>query len=367
MNLKPIALALGATLVSPAAMADVDLAGKAVQIYGKLHASIDSYDRGAATAAIAEPGGIEVASNSSRLGFKGEKELGNGLSGVWKLESTIDVSGESGTLSSRNRYVGLGGSWGNVLVGIRDTPFKDLGGDYTLFGDTVGDYRALLGSVSAAGSDKEFTLRAQNMVQYDVRSGGFSAALLYSADPENKNSPDGGNGVAGQFKNTAAGVALGYAIGGLNVGAAWEKHTNIDAADGKSAKGVRVGVKYKLSALQLGGIYEKLSDDGYGAAIDRSAYGLNAAYRIGEFMLAAQYLKAAESKLAGGGDGATQYTVGGYYNLAKEMQLYLAYAALKNDPNASFQLARDGHGTAFAPTQAGETVSAISVGGSYSF
>src|SRR5690606_30678365 len=91
MKRHAIALALAGLLLSPAARADVDLMGKTLQVYGKLHVSYDLYDRGPATAAVADPSDSEVVSNSSRLGFKGEVDIGATTKALWKFESEIDV------------------------------------------------------------------------------------------------------------------------------------------------------------------------------------------------------------------------------------------------------------------------------------
>jgi len=361
MNKSAIVLAIGATLMAPVAGADVELLGKTVVLYGKLHGSVDYYDRGTETAAVPEPTGVEFTSNSSRLGFKGKKELANGLNGVWKFESSIDLSGESGTLGARNRFVGLSGGWGELVLGIHDTPLKEMLG-YTLFGDTVGDARNILGQVSS--NDKQFNIRAKSMARYQIKVAGFTGKLMYSPDFEDANDPDTGtDGV----KNKLLGAGVGYKIGGFEVGAAYEQQENIDGTIGKDASGVRVGVKYKIGGLQVGGVIESLKDDGYGARIARNAYGVNAAYKVFGITFAGQYLKAEESDLAGGGDGADQYSVGVSYEIAKGAQVYGMYGSLENDINASFRLGSDGHGQAYAPTLAGETVNAFSVGMIYSF
>src|SRR5690606_21673987 len=118
MKRHAIALALAGFLLSPAARADVDLMGKALQVYGKLHVSYDLYDRGPSTADAPDPSDSELVSNSSRLGFKGEVDIGETTKALWKFESEIDVAGEVGELKARSRYVGIGGHWGQVLLGI---------------------------------------------------------------------------------------------------------------------------------------------------------------------------------------------------------------------------------------------------------
>ena len=362
MNKKALVIALAATLTTPGASADVELLGKAVQIYGKLHASVDSYDRGAETASVPKPTGVEITSNASRLGFKGEKQLASSINGLWKFESEIDLSGESGTLSARNRYLGVGGVWGSIILGIHDTPLKEIGSSYTLFGDTVGDRRSILGQVS--NNDNQFNQRAKSMAMYQIKAAGFTGKLMYSPDFEDTNDPD--TGPTG-IKNKLTGAGIGYKIGGFDIGAAYEKQENIDNTAGLDASGLRVGVQYKIGGLHVGGIIESLQDDGYGTRIARNAYGVSVSYTISDITFAGQYLKADESDLPAGSDGASQYSVGVSYDIAKEARVYGMYSSLGNDTNASYRLARSGHGQAYAPTQAGETVTAFSLGVIYSF
>ena len=94
---------------------------------------------------------------------------------------------------------------------------------------------------------------------------------------------------------------------------------------------------------------------------------MNIAYKLADFTFAGQYLKADASSGVAADDGASETTVGVYYDIAKSAQVYAAYASLKNDAGASYSLARSGHGQQFDPTQAGETVSALSLGMIYSF
>jgi len=356
MRHKTIVLAIGAALAASAAHADVDLMGKEVQIYGKLHVSADYYDLGTNASGVDLTGG-ELTSNSSRIGFKGEKKFSDNLSGIWMLESTIDVSGESGTLSARNRFLGLKGPWGTLKGGIHDTPFKDMLG-YTIFGDTVADSRNILGQTSAG--KKVFNVRAGSMLRYELAAGGFSGALEFSPDASNSSTPDS----AGN-NPTVTSLRLGYKIGGLDIAGAYEKQDNMGAVNNANANGYRVGVKYQIADLTVGGLYEGLTDDGYGAVIERNAYGVFVTYKISDVTLGGQYLKADTSGV--GNDGASNYSLGAYYDLAKSAQLYAVYSSMKNDTNAAYVLGSDGHGTAYVPAAAGESVTAFSVGMAYSF
>ena len=62
----------------------------------------------------------------SRLGFKGEEALGNGLSAVFALEMGFDsASGATKSAFDRRAVVGLKGSFGEVLVGRDGTPLMN--------------------------------------------------------------------------------------------------------------------------------------------------------------------------------------------------------------------------------------------------
>jgi predicted porin len=356
MKKKMIVLAIGAGLAASAAHADVDLMGKEVQIYGKLHVSADYYDEGTTPAGVNVTGG-ELTSNSSRIGFKGEKKFSDNLSGVWKLESTIDVSGETGGLSARNRYLGVKGSLGTLIGGIHDTPFKEMIG-YSIFGDTVGDSRNILGQLS--DGTKLFNVRAASMLRYEIGAAGFSGALEFSPDANHTSNPDSNNN-----NNTVTSLRIGYKVGGFDIAGAYEKQDNINNTAHSNANGYRIGAQYKISALTVGGIFEGLTDDGYGPIVERNAYGVYVAYKISDVTLGGQYLKADASSL--GNDGADNYTVGVSYELAKSAQIYAVYSSLANDSGASYVLGSDGHGQAYKPAAAGETVSSFSVGMSYVF
>lgn len=357
MRKKSIVLVLCTGLAGGTAQADVELLGKAVQIYGKLHLSADYYDRGTATGAVTDPKGVEVASNSSSFGLKGIKELTPGVSGVFKFESDIDLTGERGELTARNRYLGLSGAWGEIIGGIHDTPLKEVGSDYTLFGDTVGDRRSILGQARDGGN--EFNVRAESMLQYSIEVAGFEGKLMYSNDFEGNSNPD---------NNTLVGAGVGYAIGGFSIGAAYEAQESKGGTANADADAFRVGAKFKIGPARIGAIYEKLNDDGFGQLIERDAYGLNAAVSVAKFTFAGQYLMADSSSASTTvDDGASQYSVGVFYDFDKQAQVYVMYAALDNDDGASYRLARSGHGQSFNPTQAGEKVSAASVGMVYKF
>ena len=151
MNKKLIILAMSAGIASPGIANAVQVAGDALEVYGKAHVSIDAVS--AKDSANKDVNNLSLSSNSSRLGFKGEAPVGS-MTGFYKIEGSISfANGDSGSaIAHRAAYIGIKGDMGSVLTGYRDTPFKDIRGKFDLFGDTVGDGRNIFGTLD--GSNK---------------------------------------------------------------------------------------------------------------------------------------------------------------------------------------------------------------------
>ena len=154
----------------------------ALQVYGAAKLSVDMIDTGS-KAAGADTDLSKVSSNSSRLGFKGAEDLGDGLSAVYQLELGVNMDGTTSsvatgvtstttgavsttsvnTLSLRNTYVGVKGGLGTVLFGTHDTPYKTATGQFDAFADSMGDYNAIIGNVNG---DTNFELRPRDVIAY---------------------------------------------------------------------------------------------------------------------------------------------------------------------------------------------------------
>ena len=121
---KLLLAAVVATMGTSAAQA-------APTLYGKVNVSVDSYDDG-------KDDKIEVNSNASRIGVKGEEKLTDQLAAIYQAEWEIDVDGGDDVFKKRNIFAGL--KWANLgtlKAGIMDTPFKDAAGGYR---DVFNDY-----------------------------------------------------------------------------------------------------------------------------------------------------------------------------------------------------------------------------------
>ncbi|MEB0178335.1 porin, partial [Undibacterium sp. CCC3.4] len=57
--------------------------------------------------------------NTSRLGFRGNEDLGGGLKAIWQLEGGVilDTGTSDGDLFGRQANVGLQGDFGRIVAG----------------------------------------------------------------------------------------------------------------------------------------------------------------------------------------------------------------------------------------------------------
>lgn len=348
MKKNLIAVAIAAAVAAPVAFADAT-------VYGVAHMSYDNLDNGSTSVAA-------VSSNSSRIGIKGSEDLGAGLKAVYQFETTASFDGDtantSGLGGQRNTFAGLAGGFGTVLLGKHDTPLKMMGRKYDLFGDQIGDTRALTGEGS-------WDLRPNNVIAYVTPNmGGFSAVLAYVND---ENSTKNGavvsttNGSNFAADNTDAYSAmLSYSIGKFGVDAAYENHSK--GIHGKAYDAVRVGASYDFGMAKVNAFYANQDRNTVGTSIKGvNIYGLGAGVKVGAAgTVKAQYFIADE--INNGNNGASVMALGYDHKMSKNTTAYVAYAATNNDANGTYGVSTGGgHGEVLA-TAAGKDPSAISVG-----
>jgi len=109
MNFKKTTLALAmAGIVAAPMMAQAESG-----FYGSVRQGIQSSSNDA-------PGSdtsLKITNKGSRMGYGGETDLGNGMTGFGKYEFGVNTSGDAATISRRKAYVGVKGDFGSVLMG----------------------------------------------------------------------------------------------------------------------------------------------------------------------------------------------------------------------------------------------------------
>ncbi|OOZ57240.1 porin [Solemya velum gill symbiont] len=233
MKKSLIAMAMAAAIAAPAANANV-------VIYGKVHVSIDHVESESSDASWA------VSSNSSRIGFKGTEDLGNGLSLIWKAETGYDFAdGGAWSSSGRNAYIGLTGDWGTFLYGNHDTALKMSTAKLDIFSDTIADY-----DESIDFDDERW---GQNIMYISPNMNGLTFAV--------NGAVHAGDGPEEDLFQSYSLAAM-YSNNGLYLSAAYEFEDDSDSDDDET--NWRLGAGYDMNNVHVGFVYE---DTMYGAEV----------------------------------------------------------------------------------------------------
>lgn len=379
MKKSLIALAVAGVFASPLAMADD------VKVYGTVDMSFGSSSNGVNS-------GTQVSSNTTKLGFKGTEDLGDGLAAVWQIEQQIDIDNGSttagsnnptgnqkNTFASRNSFLGLkSDSMGTVLAGIHDTPYKIATRHMDIFGDGIGDNRAIMGAAHDA--------RVANALAYisPKLSDSITIAAAYVAGAELNST----NAAAGGFTNKgdAFSLAAMYDQDALKVHFGYQKIKIGTALSGSlSTTGVagtvagdettasKLGVGYDFGSVAVNGVYEHISSSGItaggliGNAYGRNSWTLNGAIKVSDN----DKLKLAYATRGNVGSvantGAKQYSLGYDHSFSKHTTLYAVYSSVSNSSAATVGLANTSTGNPTAAGAAGKTVNAFGIGVKHSF
>jgi predicted porin len=390
MNRKIFAISLIAAMTSSSAFAD----SGTVEIYGVAAMSLDSIDNGT-TAAVQGTRVTKISSDATRIGFRGAQDLAEGITGVWQIESLINLDGTgTSTFATRNSFLGLKNGMGTLLLGRYDSPYKISTRKLDVFGLVLADNRSLMGGVTGKSAWLGFDGRRTDTVVYlSPVVEGFSLDVSYDAGAESASQ-------ASQAKGYAWSLAGMYRLNGLYATLAYETHKLGSAATGTLAgtaagnfagagsreSAAKLGLGYTLDAFALSLVYEKSSDTlgGAGATVPvagctaagQNCYGHSAYYLAGKYRIgsddAVKLAYGRAGRLAGAAAGsdtsAHQISFGYDHSLNKETTLYGLYTRLSNGAAINYALASSSWTTgATAAAGNGATLSALSFGINYVF
>jgi predicted porin len=360
MNKQLIAVGIAVALAVPL----VVQAG--VEVYGDARVSVD-FNNNNDTTPGNENSKASVSSNASRIGFKGDEDLGNGMSAMWQFEQGVDFDTGNWSGDQRPTFVGIGGGFGTVMAGRFDTPYMSATDKYDIFIDTKADYNAIMGAANS--STAIFDSRVSNTVVYATPDlGGFKGAAAYilsdATGVDTSGNPIGDNLpiAKSSAKKDAFSLSGNYDNGPLSLAAAYQI-LNKANADGKDIKGWKVGGSYTImDATSLALIYENI--DLGGTTKDRNAFYVNLAHKLGNTTLKLAF---ASADKCGGTTcdktGATQISAGVSQSMTRNTELYALYTQVSNDNRASYGLA---YGPANAVTGKDESVFSFGVNHKFS-
>jgi predicted porin len=257
---------------------------KLPEFYGKINVSVQNTQEGDSSIS-------ELVSNASRLGVKGKIDLKHGLQGVYKAEYETQVDdGDKGgqTFAQRNIYAGVKGGFGQIIVGMFDTPLKKAQKKIDLFSDLEGD-------IKSAISKSEN--RKANSVQYNTPSlSGLVATVAHIASEL-------------ETVNDGTSSSLTYSRNDLYAAVAYDTNVEADGIDVTRLVG-----QYSVAGITLGGLWETQQQNGD----NKDGWVYSAAYKLtSDVKLKAQY---GESDIAK--DDAKTYSLGVDYKLAEGAKVY---------------------------------------------
>ncbi|RBA22955.1 porin [Herminiimonas fonticola] len=270
--------------------------------------------------------------NTSRIGFQGTEDLGNGLKAVFQLESGFkaDTGEQDDTeLFKRQANVGLEGSWGRLVAGRSYTTTYD----FILPFDSMAysaSYSWITSAGATGGRKDGMVTNLANMLKYQGKFGDFKLGATYSFGEVAGSTSDSAkfdlgagynkgplrlaatvqhvNGLASIDKTTII-----HAAGGYQIGSDWDVtlgYRNYKKTFANNAADVRsdfywTGLSYKATpALTLIGLFSYQDIKNVAANTDADPYmlSLRAKYALSkrtDLYLSAAYAKAKNQKLVG--------------------------------------------------------------------
>jgi predicted porin len=419
MKKKAVALAVGALFAAPAVQAQLTMGNETtgtVQVYGKIYPQYatakgqGSSQPGTEVSTLTIRSGIlggaavedhrqrlAVDSQNTYVGFRGERNLGGGLKGIWQVEQSVALDTGTGLWSSRNSFAGLShGTFGTVKLGNMDTIYKEYGDTFAMFGIASGNFISASNVLSNIGigssGNSRFHERRASSIQYQTAEfAGFQAGLQYGPD-EARGDPGTGKNASLWSYGVKWDSQMFYAslqqevhndFMGASSNITDATINNTAAPNGRSRDmATRASGEVRFSGPLAGRITADLSrlhyvesgqvGDGRFLEYKKVNWALGAEVGTGPWRFATQYIRAGSGNCQLTGTGAiascntsglqsSMVTLGARYRFDRQTFVYVIGAKLTNGASAAMD------NWANSAVNRGEDVKQAAVGISYSF
>ncbi|WP_162845123.1 porin [Hydromonas duriensis] len=355
--MKKSLLAL-AVLASAAGAAN---AASSVTLYGRVDVGYEKWSGSSLT---------QAGAGETRLGIKGQEDLGNGLAATFQLEGRFDADTGAKTSGKdffdRESTVGLKGNFGHVRFGRSKSAMERALGDYA-----PGE------RVATAFDPYSSNTRHSNGMFYDFAMNGFN----FGFDVTTKGGATGNTNEGADGQKVGYGIHAGYQVGGFRVNAAYQADKNgtginsyNTATVGQNVSSVTptplsstgenltfgsqnewgLGMAYKYKMVEFGATYARaesasnakvtyaLLDSNNNIAALSSVTGKQRLTTLGAYITAdvtsndSVYARYLEKRGGGTLDGkAKVYALGYSHALSKRTSIYADVARYKNDDSTT--------------------------------
>ena len=332
MKRKLLAAAVASACATPA-FAQIP---EGLQIYGRVNVTAERITTDN-SATRANNSNYEFVDNSSRIGFRYNKELVPGTKAIFQIESRVNLTDGNTLLTSRDSYAGLqGDSYGTIRIGRTIGPVYYATYDYISMHnhDTGTSSDALLAGTVVGNAGF-----MNNTLWYtSPKFGGFTIDFAYSLLGEARGGSTGSNPNMDQPRHI--GLVGSYDAGPLHLALSYANTKNdsdLDLAAGDPATPANAtawtfGGAYDFKFMVLGALWEKAERDTLTGSVDSDYWRVAVMFPFGQHELHLNYGLVD----ADGDTGAKQYTVGYNYNITKLTKVYAFYTVVDNDDNGSF-------------------------------
>lgn len=381
MKKSLIALAIGATAGSAFAQASVEL-------YGRGHAGLDRWSaEGSTTGATRDmKARTRVFDSGSRVGLRGNENLGGGVQASFVVETGINLDnagelGQSGVANSgtgffgsREAHVALGNSSAQLRFGRQNVYWgngsvEDVSANHMVFGGISIFTAASSGYVTAPAARLENTTK---VILNKGLVGNFAGSeIYYGVLAANERASYGANPMG-----TATGFTVKYATGPLGAQLDYVKVSDSAGAAGTTNRdntGLKVAVGYDvLKTTKLQASYFEMkreftdaatntaalvttTDTGAAAAGGgkQSGFGLGVIHSLGgPLSVYAQWAKLGDfqhvSRGAQADTNANSWALGLRYNFSNRTHVYTSYSVINNAAKNNVAMSGGGYSSAGA-------------------
>jgi predicted porin len=241
-----------------------------VTVYGLLdvgYSSVDTEVTGAAASKrTVKSTGANGSQAGSRLGFRGEEDLGGGMKAGFVYEigldptATLILGSNPSTGNNRQSFISLSGGFGEVRLGRQYTGFFGVNAGYDAGGTvSVAGYLPTTNQIgSQYTTDSNYNewvtnVRQDDVIRYQTPTiNGFNASVAVSQNSSETTVPAGSSATAAKTETSGMTVSATYAAGPLSAMVAMsqgEQRTSPTAS--ADLDRMNVGVSYNLGVLSV--------------------------------------------------------------------------------------------------------------------
>ncbi|HGG9600268.1 TPA: trimeric porin PorB [Neisseria meningitidis] len=287
----------------------------------------------------------QIADFGSKIGFKGQEDLGNGMKAIWQLEQKASIAGTNSGWGNRQSFIGLKGGFGTVRAGNLNTVLKDSGDNVNAWESGSNTENILgLGTIGRVES-REISVRYDSPV-----FAGFSGSVQY-VPRDNANDKDKYTHMKSSRESYHAGLKyenagfFGQYAGSfakyadLNTDAERVAVNTANAHPVKDYQVHRVVAGYDANDLyvSVAGQYEAAKNNEVGSTAigkkhEQTQVAATAAYRFGNVTPRVSYAHGFKAKVNGVKKASYQYDqviVGADYDFSKRTSALVSAGWLK--------------------------------------